>query len=86
MVNNVPERRVGSASAPPFGPYPSFLRGPGFRVFALVVHDQLTPMIARYPTRDEILEWCRHEDLPVEHLDMRTRNSWRAGLRKRVNP
>ena len=67
------------------GPYLSFLHGPGFRVFAPVVYSRITSMVARYRTRHDIRPWCRHEDLAVEHLDMRTRNSWRAGLRKRVS-
>ena len=67
----------------PMSRYLAFLSSLGFRVFALVIHDQLAPAIAHYPRRSELLQWCQEPSLAVRHLDMRTENSWRIGLVKK---
>jgi hypothetical protein len=73
----------GSGWRPPMSRYFAFLYPYGIRVLALVIHDQLVPTIAHYPTKAELLGWCGHEALEIWHLDMRTGNSWRVGLRRR---
>lgn len=79
------QKRSPGSTALPMGAYLGFLSGLGFRVFALVIHDQLTPEIAHYPTRHELMSWCDDDALDVFHVDMRTGNSWRAGIRKHEN-
>lgn len=64
----------------PMDAYLAFLYTLGFSVFALVIHDQLAPAIAHYPSRSELLRWCENAGVELTHLDMRTGNSWRVGL------
>ena len=67
----------------PMGTYLAFLYTLGFSVFALVIHDQLAPAIAHYPSRSELLRWCENACVELTHLDMRRGNSWRVGLMKK---
>ena len=67
----------------PMGAYLVFLYTLGFLVFALVIHDQLAPAIAHYPSRSELLRWCESASVELTHLDMRMGNSWRVGLVKK---
>lgn len=76
-------RRFPGRHVVPMSEYLAFLQPLGFRVFALVVHDQLTPAIARYPRRSDLLEWCEHPCLEISNLEMRSGNSWRVGLVKK---
>jgi SAM-dependent methyltransferase len=46
-----------------------------------VVYDQLTPSIARYPTRQEVEQWVQQADGEVVALNQRTGNSWRCHFR-----
>ena len=82
LLCSASERWLRGRHPLPMSRYLAFLYSLGFRVFALVIHDQLAPAIAHYPRRSELLEWCRKPSLTVNHLDMRTENSWRIGLVK----
>ena len=66
----------------PLQQYLAFLYGLGFGVYKVVIHDQLAPSIAFYPTREDIACWTRNANLKIFHQDMRTTNSWRLGLRR----
>ncbi len=66
----------------PLQEYMKFISGLGFKILRLVIYDQLIPQIAYYPTKEELLNWVDFDDLKISHLDMRTNNSWRIGLRK----
>ena len=68
----------------PLQDYMAFIRKLGFVVYKTVIHDQLVPEIAFYPTRSEIMSWIEKADLELFHLDMRTGNSWRAGMKRRI--
>jgi hypothetical protein len=46
-----------------------------------VVYDQLTPSIARYPTRQEVQQWVQAADGEIVALNQRTGNSWRCHFR-----
>lgn len=66
----------------PMRDYLSFIYKLGFDVYKLVIHDQLAPSIVFYPSRNEICSWVKSAGLQIFHMDMRTNNSWRVGLRK----
>lgn len=67
----------------PLQEYLSFIYNLGFDIYKLVIHDQLVPSIAYYPSRNEVLKWIEQSGLVMFHLDMRTNNSWRIGLQKK---
>jgi SAM-dependent methyltransferase len=46
-----------------------------------VVHDQLTPSIARYTSRWELSDWITAAGGRITHLHHRTGNSWQCHLR-----
>lgn len=52
-----------------------------FRDMESVVYDQLTPQIARYPTREEVLDWVHRAGGRVDRLHHRTGNSWQCHFR-----
>ena len=76
-------RRFPGKQRLPMGAYLAFLCTLGFPVFALVIYDQLAPAVAHYPSRTELLGWCEDASVELDHLDMRTGNSWRVGLVKK---
>ena len=62
-----------------------FRAGDRFELLATNLLDDVfnaTPAIAHYPTKADLASWCHHEGLEVFHLDMRTGNSWRVGIRR----
>ena len=66
----------------PMREYLSFIHELGFEVYVLVIHDQLAPSIVFYPSRKDVLNWVKRAELLIFHMDMRTNNSWRIGLRR----
>lgn len=66
----------------PMQDYLSFIYKSGFKIYELVIHDQLAPSIVFYPTKDEIQSWAKIANLQIFHMDMRTNNSWRVGLKE----
>jgi SAM-dependent methyltransferase len=64
----------------PLSAYLGILQRLRFRDLESVVYDQLTPSIARYPSREEVLEWVAHAGGRVERLYHRTQNSWQCHL------
>jgi SAM-dependent methyltransferase len=66
----------------PMREYLSFIYKLGFEVYVLVIHDQLAPSIVFYPSRKDVLDWVKRAELLIFHMDMRTNNSWRIGLRR----
>jgi SAM-dependent methyltransferase len=66
----------------PMKEYLSFIFELGFEVYVLVIHDQLAPSIVFHPSKKDVLDWAKHSGLLIFHMDMRTSNSWRIGLRR----
>lgn len=76
------EKKFTSIAIVPMQKYLSFLYKFGFDIYRLVIYDQLVPAIAFYPTKKEVFNWVKGSGLNVFHLDMRTNNSWRLGLKR----
>lgn len=66
----------------PMQGYLSFIYEYGFYIYKVAIHDQLAPAIAFYPSKDDIRRWADSAELQIFHMDMRTNNSWRVGLRR----
>lgn len=62
--------------------YLNFIYEYGFYIYKVAIHDQLAPAIAFYPSKDDIHRWANNAELQIFHIDMRTNNSWRVGLRR----
>lgn len=77
------DKKLKNISIIPMQKYLSFLFKFGFDVYRLVIYDQLAPSIAFYPTKKEVFDWIKNSNLDIFHLDMRTKNSWRIGLRRK---
>lgn len=77
------EKKLKNTAVIPMQKYLSFLFKFGFDIYRLVIYDQLAPSIAFYPTKKEVFDWVKDSGLNIFHLDMRTKNSWRLGLRRK---
>lgn len=66
----------------PMQSYMFFMYKFGFKIYKVVIHDQLAPSIVFYPSKDNICSWVQDANLQIFHMDMRTNNSWRVGLKK----
>lgn len=66
----------------PMQGYLNFIYEYGFYIYKVAIHDQLVPAIVFYPSKDDIHRWANCAELQIFHMDMRTNNSWRVGLRR----
>jgi SAM-dependent methyltransferase len=62
----------------PLREYLGMLQRLRFRDVESVVYDQLTPSLARYPSKDEVEEWVTRAGGRPERLYHRTSNSWQC--------
>ena len=62
----------------PMRDYLTMLQRLRFRDVESVVYDQLTPSLARYPTRSEVEQWVSRAGGRLERLHHRTGNSWQC--------
>jgi SAM-dependent methyltransferase len=71
-----------SAGIPlPLSQYFNMLSRLRFRDLDSVVYDQLTPSIARYPTKKEVCYWIEAAEGIVTRIHHRTGNSWQCHFR-----
>lgn len=74
-------RLAGHLGVPlPLRQYLSMLSRLRFRDLTSVVHDQLTPTIARYATRADVTGWIAAAGGRITRLHHRTGNSWQCHL------
>jgi SAM-dependent methyltransferase len=79
---NTVNRLAAATNMPlPLRDYLVMLRRLRFRDIESVVYDQLTPCIAAYPTRDQVVSWVSQAGGHVERLFHRTGNSWQCHCR-----
>lgn len=62
----------------PLRDYLSMLRRLRYCDLESVVYDQLTPSIARYPTKSEVRDWVGQAGGKIEHLYHARQNSWQC--------
>lgn len=77
-VNRLAER---FAVRLPLREYLAKLSDVRFRDVEYMVYDQLTPSIARYPSRQEVQDWIQAAGGQIQSLNQRTGNSWRCHFR-----
>lgn len=65
----------------PLRDYLAMLAKLRFKDIESVVYDQLTPQLARYPTRTEVESWVNDAGGAVQRMYHRTQNSWQCHFR-----
>ena len=79
-IHSVNRLAVGLGLRLPLRDYLAQLSAVRFRDVEYMVYDQLTPSIARYPSRQEVQGWIHDAGAEIATLDQRTGNSWRSHL------